>query len=141
MSDLAASGLCNVYYAPDYVYVYVHICLYFPLFVPASASQFVYSNTADFIKKVLSVYTHLMTTFYLSLRAQVAKSTFLLKSPVSQLLIKYRTNLVHITKLDKTENIYSKTKSYNELSQKTRFQSVTIAASCLYNIQRENLFF
>ena len=30
---------------------------------------------------------------------------------------------------------------YNELSQKTRFQSVPIAALCLYNIQRENLAF
>ena len=30
---------------------------------------------------------------------------------------------------------------YNELSQKTRFQSVQIAALCLYNIQRENQFF
>ena len=30
---------------------------------------------------------------------------------------------------------------HNELSQKTRFQSVPIAALCLYNIQRENLFF
>ena len=31
--------------------------------------------------------------------------------------------------------------SYNELSQKTRFQSVPIAALCLYNIQCENLVF
>ena len=30
---------------------------------------------------------------------------------------------------------------YNELSQKNRFQSVPIAAFCLYNIQRENLVF
>ena len=30
---------------------------------------------------------------------------------------------------------------YNESSQKTRFQSVPIAAFCLYNIQRENLVF
>ena len=30
---------------------------------------------------------------------------------------------------------------YNELSQKNRFQSVPIAALCLYNIQRENLVF
>ena len=40
------------------------------------------SATADFIKKVLSVYTHSMTTIYLSLSAQVAKSTFFMKSPV-----------------------------------------------------------
>ena len=39
--------------------------------------------TAYFIKKVLSVYTHSMTTIYLSLSAQVAKSTFFMKSPVS----------------------------------------------------------
>ena len=31
--------------------------------------------------------------------------------------------------------------TYNELSQKTMFQSVPIAALCLYNIQRENLVF
>ena len=30
---------------------------------------------------------------------------------------------------------------YNELSQKTRSQSVRMAALCLYNIQRENLVF
>ena len=30
---------------------------------------------------------------------------------------------------------------YNELSQKTRFQSAPIAALCLYNKQRENLVF
>ena len=40
------------------------------------------SITADFIKKVLSVYTHSMTTIYLSLSAQVARSTFFMKSPV-----------------------------------------------------------
>ena len=40
------------------------------------------ASTADFIKKVLSVYTHSMTTIYLSLSAQVAKSTFFMKSPV-----------------------------------------------------------
>ena len=34
------------------------------------------TDTADFIKKVLSVYTHATTTIYLSLSAQVAKSTF-----------------------------------------------------------------
>ena len=40
-------------------------------------------DTADFIKKkVLSVYSHSMATIYLSLIAQVAKSTFLLQSPL-----------------------------------------------------------
>ena len=39
--------------------------------------------TAYFIKKVLSVYSNSMTTIYLSLSAQVAKSTFFMKSPVS----------------------------------------------------------
>ena len=39
-------------------------------------------GTADFIKKVLSVYTHAMKTIYLSLSAQVAISTFFMKSPV-----------------------------------------------------------
>ena len=39
-------------------------------------------HTADFIKKVLSVYIHSMTTIYLSMSAQVAKSTFFMKSPV-----------------------------------------------------------
>ena len=41
-------------------------------------------TTADFIKKVLSVYTHSMKTIYLSLSDQVAKSTFLMKSTVEQ---------------------------------------------------------
>ena len=39
-------------------------------------------TTADFIKRVLSVYTHSMTTIYLSQSAQVAKSTFFMKSPL-----------------------------------------------------------
>ena len=38
--------------------------------------------TADFVKKVLGVYTHSMETFCLSLRAQVAVGTFFMKSPV-----------------------------------------------------------
>ena len=38
--------------------------------------------TAYFLKKVLSVYTHSMTTIYLSLSTQVARSTFFMKSPV-----------------------------------------------------------
>ena len=42
----------------------------------------VYAHTADFIKKVLAVYTHSITNIYLSLSAQVAKSTLLMKSPV-----------------------------------------------------------
>ena len=41
------------------------------------------THTADFIKKVLSVYTHSMATIYLSLSAQVAKSTFFMKPPIS----------------------------------------------------------
>ena len=39
-------------------------------------------GTADFIKKVLPVYTHAMKTLYLSLSAQVDISTFFMKSPV-----------------------------------------------------------
>jgi len=39
-----------------------------------------YTYTADFMKTVLSVYTHSMTTAHLSLSAQVAKSTFFMKS-------------------------------------------------------------
>ena len=35
------------------------------------------------MKKVLSVYTHSMTTIYLSLSAQVAISTFFMKSPLA----------------------------------------------------------
>ena len=37
------------------------------------------------------------------------------------------------------EQSYALVENYNELSQKTGFQSVPIAALCLYNIQRENL--
>ena len=44
-------------------------------------------TTADFIKKVLSVYTHSMTTIYLSMSTQVAKSTFFMKSPVGGCLV------------------------------------------------------
>ena len=40
-------------------------------------------NTGGFMKKVLSVYTHSMTTIYLSLSAQVAISTFFMKSPLA----------------------------------------------------------
>ena len=41
------------------------------------------SDTADFIKKVLSVYTPSITTIYLSLSARyLAKSTFFMKSPL-----------------------------------------------------------
>ena len=40
------------------------------------------SDTADFIIKVLGVYTSSMETINLSLSAQVAKSTFFMKSPV-----------------------------------------------------------
>ena len=35
------------------------------------------------MKKVLSVYTHSLTTIYLSLSAQVAVSTFFMKFPLS----------------------------------------------------------
>ena len=45
---------------------------------------FKYIHTADFIKKVLSVYTHSLTTIYLSLSARVAKSTFFIQSPVAK---------------------------------------------------------
>ena len=41
-----------------------------------------YIHTADFIKKVLSVYIHSKATIYLSLSAQVTESTFFMKSPV-----------------------------------------------------------
>ena len=46
-------------------------------------------STADFIKKVLGVYTHSKATIYLSLSAQVAESTFFMKSPVYDLFNKY----------------------------------------------------
>ena len=40
------------------------------------------THTADFIKKVLGVYTHSVETIYLSLSAQVAVGTFFMKSSV-----------------------------------------------------------
>ena len=46
--------------------------------------------TADFIKKVISVYTHSMETIYLSLSVQVAKSTFFMKCPVCRFTHYYR---------------------------------------------------
>ena len=39
-------------------------------------------DTADFMKKVPSVYTHAMETIYLSLSAQVAEGTVFRKLPV-----------------------------------------------------------
>ena len=45
-------------------------------------------GTADFMKKVLSVYTHSMTTIYLSLSAQVAKSAFFMKLLVSDFRVR-----------------------------------------------------
>ena len=50
-------------------------------------------GTADFIKKVLSVYTHSMTTIYLSLSAQVARITFFMKSPVAVKAVIYSMKL------------------------------------------------
>ena len=46
------------------------------------------------MKKVLSVYTHSMTTIYLSLSAQVAISTFFMKSPL--LLSRLYKNVIDI---------------------------------------------
>ena len=43
-------------------------------------------DTGGFMKKVLSVYNHSLTTIYLSLSAQVAISTFFMKSPVSEIV-------------------------------------------------------
>ena len=43
------------------------------------------AHTADFMKKVPTVYTHSMKTIYLSLSAQVAEGTFFMKSPVLKL--------------------------------------------------------
>ena len=62
-------------------------------------------STADFIKKVLSVYTNSMTTIYLSLSTQVAKSTFFMKSPVA---------LAHL--LNSTEKTHRLPKDLNFLS-------------------------
>ena len=59
-----------------YLYTPLNECtIYLPL---------VHTGTGDFIKKVLSVYTHSMATNYLSISAQVAKSTFFMKSPVAE---------------------------------------------------------
>ena len=44
-----------------------------------------YTFTADFIKKVLGVYTRSMDTMYLSLRAQIAVGTFFMKSSVHKM--------------------------------------------------------
>ena len=59
--------------------------LYFNLLKRAfliKCEKYEYLDTADFIKKVLSVYTHSMQTIYLSPSAQVAKSTLFMKSLV-----------------------------------------------------------
>ena len=44
-------------------------------------------TTADFLKNVPPVYTHSMTTIYLSVSAQVGKGTILRKSPVAYMYI------------------------------------------------------
>ena len=54
---------------------------------PSSSNILPTRYTADFIKKVLSLYTHSMTTIYLSLSAQVAKSTFFMKSSVAKSMV------------------------------------------------------
>ena len=62
----------------------LNVC-YLTTFIPRFLEQIfvqIYLDTVDFIKKVLSVYTHLMKTIYLFLSTQVAKSTFFMKSPV-----------------------------------------------------------
>ena len=46
------------------------------------------------MKKVLSVYTHSMTTIYLSQSAQVAISTFFMKSPLFN-IAKQTYNLIN----------------------------------------------
>ena len=53
-----------------------------------------FKRTADFIKQVFSVYTHSMTTIYLSLSAQAAISTFFKKSPVSHQLLFKKMNYI-----------------------------------------------
>ena len=75
---------CNTFH---YDTVYIQLISYKK--VPGVYTHSVYlslvhKGTAGFIKKVLSVYTHSMTTIYLSLSAQVAKSTFFMKSPVAE---------------------------------------------------------
>ena len=45
-----------------------------------------YIATADFILKILGVYTHSMETIYLFLSAQVAGGTFFMKSLVLHIL-------------------------------------------------------
>ena len=58
--------------------------------------------TADFIKNVFSVYTHSMSTIYLFLSAQVAKSTFFMKSPVptyTYIILKCRVYFLYISTL------------------------------------------
>ena len=56
------------------------------MFVKANKQCALGIYRGDFMKKVLSVYTHSMTTIYLSLSAQVAISTFFMKSPLQYTL-------------------------------------------------------
>ena len=58
-----------------------------------------------------------------------------LKAPVRPNINNTKTNFILNTNVH-TCTLYT----YNELSQKKRFESVPIVAFFLYNIQRENLF-
>ena len=56
------------------------LSIYLSIFLSIHLS--IHLSTADFTLKVLGVYTRLMETIYLSLRAQVAVGSFFMKSPV-----------------------------------------------------------
>ena len=57
------------------MYVYAILSAFRQIYINRECDRGATGATADFIKKVLSVYTHSMTTIYLSLSAQVAMST------------------------------------------------------------------
>ena len=71
----------------------------------------------------------------------ISLSTDLVDPPPMGTFYMKHTLSVTVSRLVRQQFCYWFIVKYNELSQKTSFQSVPIAALCLYNIQRKNLVF
>ena len=85
----------------------------------------IHTCTADFKKRVLSVYTHSMKTIYRSLSAQVARSTFFMKSPVSSSIIWKKKNLYHIITIGDKDILVISTRNVeiiNSIAMETSLQ-------------------
>ena len=91
--------------------------------------------TADFIQKVLGVYTSSMQTIYLSLRAQVAVGNFFMKSPVyAHHFARYFTKIRYFPSI-KIKNLFLK--SFSNLNM---FLDLAVTNKCLYRILSSHTF-